>query len=147
MPKFSDICPSHLNTDPVLKYIIDLEIRIRIEFTPTLYTYDIIRNNFIELFQETSKEVTEMIDQLSLLSESAQNAKLVKNAYLDMERINEKVDQRKYLDAAALLQKLDNLICLDIRSPDDPVMRKSLASIGKELNTARWCDRSTLLAY
>ena len=87
-----------------------------------------------------------MIDQLSLLSESAQNAKLVKNAYLDMERINEKVDQRKYLDAAALLQKLDNLICLDTRSPDDPVMRKSLASIGKELNTARWCDRSTLLA-
>ena len=91
--------------------------------------------------------MTEMIDQLSLLSESAQNAKLVKNAYLDMERINEKVDQRKYLDAAALLQKLDNLICLDTRSPDDPVMRKSLASIGKELNTARWCDRSTLLAY
>jgi len=87
--------------------------------------------------QESSKELTDIIDHLSQLSESVQNAKIVKNAYLDMERINEKIDQRKYLDAAALLQTLDNLICLKIKCPDDPVMRKSLANIGKELSTAR----------
>jgi len=87
--------------------------------------------------QEASKELNDIIDHLSQLSESVQNAKVIKNAYLDMERINEKIDQRKYLDAAALLQKLDNLICLETKCPDDPVMRKSLANIGKELTTAR----------
>ena len=47
------------------------------------------------------------------------------------------MDQRKYLDAAALLQKLDNMICLDTKSPDDQVMKTALANIGKELGTAR----------
>ena len=49
--------------------------------------------NQIHCFQDTSKELTDIVDQLGQMSESAQNAKIIKSAYLEMERINEKVDQ------------------------------------------------------
>ena len=98
--------------------------------------------------QEASKEAQDILDQLSQLSESVQNANLIKSAYMEMEKINEMIDQRKYLDAAALLNKLDNKICLETRTQDPATQKLSPASARSweppEIRfTSRWAKIGT----
>ena len=85
--------------------------------------------------QEASKDVQEVLSQLGQLSETVQNANLIKNSYADMEKINEMIDRRRYVDAAGLLKNLEDRICFQTKTQDEAT-RKALAAIGTELRTA-----------
>ena len=60
--------------------------------------------------QEANKEANETVRQMKELTLSVRSANRIKQAYDDMEKINEFVDQRRYMEASSLLKNLERTL-------------------------------------